>query len=487
MLGYLKQLKMRQKAIWGVILAIVVLVVPFFCNATITSHWNITFEDLEIGELAGQDYFSGESGYFSVSNEEAFEGIKSGKANVVFPDLREITFDPPDIRVGDINEVYFLHFRGDITPFLDIQFLTDQIPPPTYPDFQLALVKTDPNSTLLLRRINLVNCETGEWDGYASTHFLADNLPDDEWVEVKILIYNNHSFKVGWSAPYIPYTESTFCFWFSETEADVILDKLVFFARTNNYFDEFKAEGIPPELEGQVWGINPNSGTEITDLNTTLTIGYQDLGNYDSLYVALKHPQTGLFTNAKKYDILDIGSNGELGINLQNFNIEKNANWYLHAVATYEGYQYEDELFLSDYGWNWTGDLTDGSYYLDVNIEGFEEIFAMSDFNSWYAEYSKFDEPTEMFSSIVGTFSPIFSVIGEFGNRIKNYFDVNSAYSKGYEIGKAIPIFSYYTGQITHFLGGFPIISWLLIIILILVGIFIFRIILKFIPFLGGS
>lgn len=235
----------------------------------------------------------------------------------------------------------------------------------------------------------------------------------------------------------------------------------------------------------KVWGIDPVSGTEITNLDTLLRIGYEDLNTYDSLYIALRHPPTGLFTEAKRYDIINIGGSGELEIPLTHFNIEKNGNWYLHAIATYEGYQYEDDLFLSDYGWNWTSDLTEGNYYLDINIEGFEEIFFMSNFETWYSENAKFDTPTEMFYDIASVFSPIFSTIGEFGNRIINYFDINSAYSKGYDIGRSIPFFRYYVGQITHFLGGFPIIAWLLIIILILVGIFIFRIIMKFIPFLG--
>jgi len=250
------------------------------------------------------------------------------------------------------------------------------------------------------------------------------------------------------------------------------------------YFDDFSISGLEPPEES-VWGESPESGTEITDLDTTLTVGYEGFIDYDSLYITLRHPQTGIFTDAKQYEFSEIGESGELEINLQDFNIEKNGNWYLHAVATYEGYQYEGGLFLSGYGWNWTGDLTDGEYYLDINIEGYEDIFAMSDFNSWYSENSKFDEPTDMFNAIAGFFEPIFSKLGEFGNRIQTYFDVNSAYQKGFEIGKAIPLFNYYVGQITLFMGGFPLMNWLLIIILLLVGIFIFRVILKFIPFLG--
>ena len=242
---------------------------------------------------------------------------------------------------------------------------------------------------------------------------------------------------------------------------------------------------LPPSAS--VWGVDPESETDITDLDTIITIGYEGLADYESLYITFRHPTTGLFTDAKKYEVDEIGESGELEINLQDFNIEKNGNWYLHAVAVKEGYQIEQGMFLSGYGWVWSDDLTDGEYYLDINIEGFDDIFAMSDFNSWYDENSKFDEPTAMFSAIAGFFQPIYSTVGEFGSRIENYFDKNTAYSKGYEIGKAIPVFSYYLEQVAVFMGGFPLMNWLLIIILILVGIFIFRVILKFIPGLGGS
>lgn len=239
------------------------------------------------------------------------------------------------------------------------------------------------------------------------------------------------------------------------------------------------------EPETSVWGDDPASGTEITDLDTTITVGYEGLADYDSVYITFRHPPTGIFTGAKVYEIDDIGDSGDLEINLQDFDIEKNGNWYLHAVAVREGYQIEQGMFLSGYGWIWSEDLTAGDYYLDINIEGFEEIFAMSDFNSWYDENSKFDEPTAMFSAISGFFEPIFSTIGEFGSRIQDYFDTNTAYAKGEGIGRAIPFFAYYVEQVAVFMGGFPLMNWLLVIILFLVGIFIFRVILKFIPFFG--
>lgn len=251
---------------------------------------------------------------------------------------------------------------------------------------------------------------------------------------------------------------------------------------------EVKMEGFgqPAPPEASVWATAPESGSEITSLEDEITVEWEGLTDYESLYISLRHPYTGLFTDALEYDIVDIGGSGDMDIPLSSFNIEKNGNWYLHAVAVREGYQIEQGMFLSGYGWIWSDDLTDGEYYLAINIEGYEEVFAMSDFTSWYDENAKFDEPTDMFSAIAGFFEPIFSKVGEFGSRIQDYFDIDTAYSKGYEIGKAIPVFAYYVEQVADFMGGFPLMNWLLVIILLLVGIFIFRVILKFIPFLGG-
>jgi len=263
----------------------------------------------------------------------------------------------------------------------------------------------------------------------------------------------------------------------------------------NGYFSSPRANGVLDaffeiyynNIEGNVWGISPASETEITNLNSYVVVGYEGMTDYDSLYINFKNLRTGLATTAKEYKVSEIGDSGELEISLLDFNFDKNGEWYLQAVATYEGYQYQGEYFLSGYGWNWTENLTDNIYYLNINIEGFEPIFEMSDYNDWYAEnVLRFESPTDMFVMVAGFIEPIFSNIGEFGKRIINYFDLNTAYEKGYQIGLAIPIFTYYVNQISLFLGGFPIIGWLFIILLILVGIFIFRLIMKFIPFLGG-
>ncbi|GAI58762.1 unnamed protein product, partial [marine sediment metagenome] len=197
---------------------------------------------------------------------------------------------------------------------------------------------------------------------------------------------------------------------------------------------------------------------------------------------------TGIFSDSIEYQIDEIGISGSKTLLFQQFNFDRNGKFYFHAVATRHGIEFIEGMYITGrYSYLWSGDLVDPEHWFAINIEGFTPIFGMSDFEEWYAVESKFAEPTDMFFAIAGFFQPTFNKIGEFGNRIKNYFDLDKVYSQGYEMGKAIPYFTYFVGQIGLFLGGFPVLKWVFIIILLLTGIFIFRLILKFIPFLGGS
>lgn len=457
------------------------------------SSWEEDFEEYDTGLLyqvaEKWEYMPAtpsfhDSQYFRVSSSQAYNGLQSGYVDSsevsgytfirynpnsnISSGVHELTINLKQVYWYDPNYLIFEFYSAD----------NDRV--------YVKLFKEGTNFWTLRGGIHEVSCSDGSYVG-SSENIIIDTdtlFPVDTWTKLYFKInFNRHTFEISGNNGSEDTDEK--CFWFTGNETDETLSYIqVISYRSRAYFDYFNTTEYP-EPPVYVWGITPVSGSEITDLESILKIEYEGLNLYDSLYITLKHPQTGIFTDAKQFDIIDIGGSGELEIPLTHFNIEKNGNWYLHAVATYGGYQYEDELFLSGYGWNWTGDLTDGFYYLDINIDGFEEMFFMSDFETWYSENAKFDTPTDMFYDIASVFSPIFSMIGEFGNRIINYFDLDSAYSKGYDIGRSLPIFRYYVEQITHFLGGFPIMVWLLIIILLLVGIFIFRIILKFIPFLG--
>ena len=249
--------------------------------------------------------------------------------------------------------------------------------------------------------------------------------------------------------------------------------------------DDFSDGGIPPTAS--VWGEDPATETEITDLTDTLTIGFEALEDYDSLYVYFRHLLTGLTTSAVVFEVSELDEGGEEEITLSDFDFEKNGHWHLEAVASYESYLVEDGMFLSGYGSQFTTDLTDGDYYLDINIDGFEDVFSMSDFDSWYSDsITRFDSPTDMITSLTGFISPIFSYIGEFGSRIEDYFDNQDAYARGYDIGRSIPVFSYYVGQVAISLGGFPIMSTFFIILFLMVGVFIFKLVIRFIPHFGS-
>jgi hypothetical protein len=240
-------------------------------------------------------------------------------------------------------------------------------------------------------------------------------------------------------------------------------------------------------LTAKIWGITPVSETEITDLNTNFNFGWQGLYDWDTITVLFQNRDTGIFTKGKDFLIDTIGTNGTMELNLQDFNFDKNGKYYFYAIATRTVPEVINGMFLTGkQSTEFSNDLVDPNYYLTINITGFTTIFEIPNFIDWYGLNAKFSEPTPLFSSIAGFFQPIFNKIGEFGNRIKDYFNVNESYTQGYEIGKAVPYFTYFVGQIDLFLGGFPIMKWLFVIILLLTGIFIFRLVMKFIPGLGN-
>ncbi|GAH93161.1 unnamed protein product, partial [marine sediment metagenome] len=423
-------------------------------------------------------------GYFSVSDEQVFAGGKSGKASTAPPTYPEkiINFNPPDITVGDINEVYLIHHRA-ITDIGEWKVKFRGVGVAT--TFWFTRYAGEEGYRFgLLEQSNRVNCETGVFIDQAGLRWLINpgTLPDDDWVEIKIIHYENNTFKVGWSAPGIEYTESEDCYWWNTTNSDATLEYIIFTTKGTFYFDEFGKE----KGAGKVWGISPDSATEITNLGDNFTFGWQDLDDWDTLSVVFQNRASGIFSNAKEYQVETIGASGEKTLSFENFNFDRNGKFYFYAVATRTVLEVIEGMFLTGkYSYEWSDDLVDPDYWIAINIEGYTPIFEMSDFEEWYAVKSKFAEPTDMFFAIAGFFQPTFNKIGEFGNRIKDYFDLDEVYSQGYEIGKYIAYFTYFVDQISLFLGGFPILKWVFVVILLLTGIFIFRLVLKFIPFLG--
>jgi len=63
--------------------------------------------------------------------------------------------------------------------------------------------------------------------------------------------------------------------------------------------------------------------------------------------------------------------------------------------------------------------------------------------------------------------------------------DTGQAYNTGVELGTFIPLYRDYIEGIEYFFGGFPLVQIFIVLVILLIGIFIFRLILKFIPFIG--
>lgn len=238
--------------------------------------------------------------------------------------------------------------------------------------------------------------------------------------------------------------------------------------------------------EPRVWGIDPVSETEITSLEDTFEFGWEGLDEWDTLTVVFKNRDTGILMEAQEI-LVSTSPSGAMTFNFSDFNPDRNGIFHFFAVAGRSVLETIQGMFITGrWTYEWTDDLVDPEYWLDFNIEGITPIFEMSDFEGWYGEISKFATPTDMAVAITGFFEPIFKKLGEFGNRISDYFNVAEAYTQGYEIGKNIPYFAYFLDQLNMFFGGFPVMKWLFVLILLLVGIFIFRLIMKFIPFLGN-
>jgi len=183
------------------------------------------------------------------------------------------------------------------------------------------------------------------------------------------------------------------------------------------------------------------------------------------------------------YEVADLeGSSKE--VNLLDFGMDKDGVWHFTATAVRTGYELVDDVFLSGYGYIWLDDVAfEQHYYLTINIDGWDSFFETPDFYDWYTfNTTRYDTPTQLFVSIAGFFTPIFNMIGNFGDTIVKYFNINTSYDLGFGVGKFLNFFGYILIGLAVFLGGFGFVQWFLIIIGLMIGIFVLRFALKFIP-----
>ena len=252
-----------------------------------------------------------------------------------------------------------------------------------------------------------------------------------------------------------------------------------FWCHFSNTFNKGYVDNITHEAVGEirVWGVSPASGGTTTSTDINLTIGWEGW-DFEDIYkdfvFSFWEKNTGILTGTIIYE--PTTTTGTYTLPLSDFGISKNGDYYLHAKA---------RSYLYEYTAYYTGDLVSPEWWINVNVEGWEAIFEMPEFTTWYSEHSKFATPTAGFLTITNFLTPIYNKLGEFGNRAVEFLNIEEAYDRGYDLGKIIPTYTQYITGIEVFFGGFPIIQIFTVFLAILLGIFIGRLILKFVPFIG--
>lgn len=225
----------------------------------------------------------------------------------------------------------------------------------------------------------------------------------------------------------------------------------------------------------RVWGISPANGSTITDTNQSLTFGWQGF-DFDDIYTdflfQFYEPNTGIVSGSTIYT--PATTFGTAVVNISDIEIDKNATYYLRVKA--RSPLYNGSAF-------YTEDLVSPEYYLIVEVSGWETLFFMPDYGAWYNTHvDKYATPTPVFAGVVGFLSPLFGTIGEFGAQVSALLNSQEAYQRGYDFGTFIPLFSQYVDLIAVFFGGFHIIGIFSGILLVMLGIFAFKTIMKFWP-----
>jgi hypothetical protein len=218
--------------------------------------------------------------------------------------------------------------------------------------------------------------------------------------------------------------------------------------------------------------VSPANESTITDLEDKITFSWEGW-DFEDIYEAFVfwfvREQSGLATNLVVY--YPTSTEGQISYPFSDFEFEKNGYYFLKARKA--NGTFGEELIFPN-------------YWILMNIEGWEDYFEMTDWSTWYGEnVDKFSTSTAVFSGVAGLLSPIFNKIGEFGESAESFLNTDEAYKTGYDLGIIVPLFTQYIDEIEVFFGGFPVIKIFLGFMVILIGIFIVRLILKFIPTLG--
>lgn len=229
---------------------------------------------------------------------------------------------------------------------------------------------------------------------------------------------------------------------------------------------------------------SPATGTTITSTTTDLVGEWSDIDPdiYHNITLYFNSNFIGEQSVAKIIPVDDW--TGNFTIPLSYFGISANGQWDLKGNATYANTQLSDMYITTDL-------ISPAGYNLIFNVDGFHTPYTFTDFDTWYdTNVSNYETPSAWASGMIGYLQPILEKIAEFGARLQDYLDTSTAWQRGNDIGSVFPVVNAYILKINIFFGGFPIAQFFQWGILIMIGMFAIKIILKllsFIPIIGGG
>jgi hypothetical protein len=236
---------------------------------------------------------------------------------------------------------------------------------------------------------------------------------------------------------------------------------------------------------------SPASGSTITATSDTLSVNYYDIDPTIYKGILLNFRDEKLHASTKSYDYKlatgDTG-NGSFSVNTSEFGFDTNGHWDLHGLAYGVSLDIQGGAFLTTRGYTdvYSNELVDPAYYLIFNVAGYQTPFTFDDWTTWYGtNVSDYATPEPIATTLAGYLQPYFEKVGGFGSQASLYFNLNEAYDRGFGLGEIFPAMDGYVKKIDMFFGGFPLFTFFKYIIYTLIGIFVIRTILKFIPFIG--
>jgi len=445
-------------------------------------------ENYTTGNLNGQNGWSKTwGGEMVVADNSTLEGDRLLLSNVASLHDKSV----PVIDTSELTGIYYYRFLMYFNSLVNYAYGTINLTSET----RIGIShRTDiPEGFFSLNTGYEFYCDSKEYIQSGSMDLIPpywtyqDNLGIEKVIEVVLEFnFDDNLFKILYKTPgtegYFNFSDANNrCYWVNSEKSDFNLFNLFRIRNDDNadfYIDELGFyEFGPPSL--RVWSESPESGSIITDIDDNFTIKWEgwDLEwVYKDFVFRFVDQNTGMVSHQIIYT--PETESGEIVFKFSDFGFEKNSKYDFSAIAR--------SYYFPEWGVFYTSELVNPAYWVEIDVEGWTPVFEMPPFTDWYAEkVERFATPTAVFTGITGVLSPIFSKIGEFGESAVKFLDIGQAYQTGYDLGKIIPLFKHYVEAIEFFLGGFPIIQIFLVFMILLIGIFIVRLILKFIPFFG--